>query len=90
MPEPRSPVTPVTLTLFSRPGCHLCELALEELEPRCRDAGVLLQVADVDERDDWRNRYGQRIPVLATDEQELAAWPIDWSAVASWLQGHRD
>jgi glutaredoxin len=73
------------LTLYSRPGCHLCETVLEDLEPRCRAAGVVLTVADVDRHDEWRRMYGERIPVLVADGREIAAWPFDWAAVSNCL-----
>jgi hypothetical protein len=75
------------LTVFSRQGCHLCELLIEELEPLCRAHGVRLQVRDVDDDDRWRERYGSRVPVLCTaDGGELSGWPFDRERVSAWLQ----
>jgi len=73
------------LVLFSRPGCHLCELALEELEPLCRAAGVALRVRDVDGDPALAERYGLRIPVLCAGDTELTAWPLDRARVLAWL-----
>lgn len=74
------------LTVFSRPGCHLCELAVEELEPLCRAAGVALRVLDVDESAEWRDAYGLRIPVVCGGTEELSGWPLDRARVADWLR----
>jgi len=76
-----------TLVLLGRPGCHLCEEALERLEPICRSAGFGLRAADVDASDIWRERHGLRIPVLLDGETELGAWPFDWNALATRLVG---
>jgi hypothetical protein len=57
-----------SLVLLGRPGCHLCEEFEEELRAHPAYAGVTLEQADVDSRDDWRASYGRRIPVLL-DEQ---------------------
>jgi len=73
------------LIVYSRPGCHLCELLLEQLEPMCRSAGVRLDVQDVDTREEWRRLYGERIPVVCAGEEELSAWPFDRDRVSRWL-----
>ena len=58
-PRPRVPVT-----LYTRPGCHLCE-ELERLV-RAQRLGVELDWTrvDVDSSPDLAQRYGERIPVL--------------------------
>ncbi|MEO7387151.1 MAG: glutaredoxin family protein, partial [Gammaproteobacteria bacterium] len=59
------------LVVYSRRGCHLCELMLEELVPLCRDRATL-RVLDVDSREDWRQNYGNRVPVLCRGDQEVS------------------
>lgn len=52
------------LLLLGRPGCHLCEDFLSDLiaaHPRLEGR---VNVVNVDERPDWREVYGRRIPVL--------------------------
>lgn len=73
------------LTLLSRPGCHLCEEALELLEPRCRAYGVRLRVVDVDGDQALRDRYGLRIPVVMAGDSELCAWPLYEAQLAAWF-----
>ena len=74
------------LTIYSRPGCHLCEHAIEQVEPMCHSAGVALRVVDVDADDAWREQYGLRIPVICGSGQELSAGPLDLGRIARWLQ----
>jgi hypothetical protein len=74
------------LVVYGRPGCHLCELAIEELEPHCRAAGVALRVVDVDGNERWREAYGLRIPVVCADGQELSGWPLDRPRILGWLR----
>jgi hypothetical protein len=60
------PTRPVLL-LLGRPDCQLCEEfrdALEEAFPGRYD----VQEACVDDRADWRERFGTRIPVLMTPD----------------------
>jgi hypothetical protein len=72
------------LTLWSRRGCHLCELMIEELIPLCRGQ-VRLTVLDVDTQADWRERYGLRVPVLCIGEREICAVRLDRAAVLKVL-----
>jgi hypothetical protein len=74
------------LTIFSRPGCHLCELLIEELEPLCRDPAVRLHVVNVDERSEWRARYGSRVPVVCSGTTEISGYPLERAAVLAWLR----
>jgi len=48
--------------LLTRPDCHLCEEFRDEL--LAQFAGIELDEACVDDRADWRERFGTRIPVL--------------------------
>jgi Glutaredoxin-like domain (DUF836) len=73
------------LIVLSRPGCHLCEQAIEQIEPMCRSSGVALRVVDVDADTATRERYGPRIPVILGSGQELSAWPLDLGRIAGWL-----
>ncbi len=58
------------LLLLSRPGCHLCEEFRAALEAAFPGRFELCD-ACVDERPDWRRRYGARIPVLLSEDGSL-------------------
>ena len=74
-----------SLILYSRPGCHLCELLLDELRPMLGPSDEV-RIVDISENADLTRRYGLRIPVLHTGTQELSAWPFDRARVASYLK----
>lgn len=63
----------VRATLFTRPGCHLCEDALAELETLRARHPHTLELVDISVDDDLAGRYGERIPVLKIGEREYAA-----------------
>jgi hypothetical protein len=50
--------------LLTRPECHLCEEFREALREAQPEVAARTDVVDVDSRDDWRQRFGLRIPVL--------------------------
>ena len=68
------------LTVYSRAGCHLCELFIEELLPLARSRGDV-QVRDIDTREDWTRDYGLRIPVLEIDGRFVCQYHLDRDAV---------
>jgi hypothetical protein len=51
------------LVLLGRPDCHLCEAFRAELE-QAFPGRFDLREACVDDRADWREQFGMRIPVL--------------------------
>jgi len=74
----------VTLTLYSRPECHLCETLLADLGPLLRD-DVIVETVDVDSSVALERRYGLRIPVLTAGELELSGYPLDRDRVRRYL-----
>ena len=75
----------VTLTLYSRPECHLCESLLADLMPLL-PADVLVETVDVDSTVALERRYGLRIPVLTAGEIELSGYPLDRESVRRFLE----
>jgi glutaredoxin len=62
-----------TLTLYSRPGCHLCDDARVVLER----IGEPFDEIDIDSDDELFKRYLERIPVVALDGEELYDFFVD-------------
>jgi glutaredoxin len=67
----------VQVTLFSRPGCHLCDLARDVITAeRDRTAFDLIEV-DVSTEDALELEYGIRIPVVLIDGVEAFEIEVD-------------
>jgi hypothetical protein len=79
-------VTPPVFTVYSRPGCHLCEDFIAALLPLCRGRARIV-VEDVDRDPGWREAWGLRIPVLVVDGREICAVRVDPEAVTALLAG---
>ncbi|MFJ3485233.1 glutaredoxin family protein [Pseudomonas sp. NPDC090202] len=72
--------------LFGTLGCHLCEIAEAELMPLV-EHGLLVELIDITEREDWNQKYELRIPVLRrTDTGAELDWPFDAAQVAHFLR----
>lgn len=59
----------LSVTLYSRPGCRLCEDARRELVAAAPAATV--EVVDVDTNPQLSERYGLDIPVAVQGSREL-------------------
>jgi glutaredoxin len=70
-----------TVTLYSRPGCHLCDEAREVLERVRARAPFTLQEVDIETDDALHARYLERIPVVALDGEELFDYFVDEEAL---------
>jgi glutaredoxin len=57
----------VHVVLFTRAGCHLCEVALEELTRAQHDHGFALEKTDVDTDPELAARCGDSVPVFTVD-----------------------
>jgi glutaredoxin len=66
-----------TLTLYGRPGCHLCDDARAQLLTLRSELGFELVERDIEADDDLLRRYLERIPVVALGEEELFDFFVD-------------
>ena len=72
------------LYVYSRCGCHLCDLLLEELLPLVR--GLLeVEVRDIDSREDWKQRYDVRIPVVEFEGEVVSQYRLDRASIETVL-----
>jgi glutaredoxin len=74
-----------TVTLYTRPGCHLCDEARADLERVRDEVEFLLDEVDITEDDALHARYLERIPVVALDGEELFDFYVDEEALRARL-----
>ena len=65
------------LTLYGKPGCHLCDDARRAVERATAGRDVVLERVDVSLDPTLNARYGQRIPVLDIDGETAFELFID-------------
>jgi glutaredoxin len=61
-----------TVTVYSKPDCHLCERAKEVVERCRRQIDFALEVIDLSQDPQLLERYGNDIPVILLDGNEIA------------------
>lgn len=72
------------IEVYSRRGCHLCELLVEELLDLSRGRAEVL-VHDIDTRPDWQARYGSAVPVVESGGKRICRHRLDRDAVLALL-----
>ncbi len=75
MPRRDGPVT-TTLTLYTRPGCHLCDDMKAIIDRVARRLPLTVEVVDISADPDLEARYGLEIPVLMVNGAKAAKYRI--------------
>ena len=70
-------MTTPRVTLYSRPGCHLCDAAREVVARVCEDLGEQWVEVDIDSDDDLADRFRDEIPVTFVDGAQHDFWRVD-------------
>jgi glutaredoxin len=74
--------------MYSRPGCHLCDLAREVIEVERVRAGFTFEEIDVEGDDALELRYGIRIPVVTFDGVERFEIEVHPAELAELVGSH--
>ena len=81
--------TPPLLTVYGRGYCHLCDDMIAALHALQGRFTFDVKVVDVDADDALEARFGEKVPVLMCDEQELCHYFLDEPVVTAYLSNLR-
>ena len=78
----------IVLTLYSRPGCHLCDEMKAVVQRAVRASGMPVAVEEIDisTNPDLEARYGLEIPVLLVDGRKAAKYRVAEGELARILR----
>jgi len=69
------------VVLYSRSGCHLCDIALETLEKLQRElsqeAPFEIEVLLIDGNEDLEKRFGEQVPVTYIEGSPHDFWRVE-------------
>ena len=65
------------VTLYSKPGCHLCDDARAIVEQVCAELDVGWTEVDISADDRLFAEYGEQIPVTFVDGKQHDFWRVD-------------
>ena len=70
-------MTGVRVTVYGKPGCHLCEDAVEVVARVCAELGTTYAEVDITADPDLQRRFGEQIPVTFVDGAQHDFWRVD-------------
>ena len=79
--------SPRTITLLTRPGCHLCDDARAVIARVAADLGVGWDERDITRSEADLREYGEMIPVTLIDGVQHDFWRVDESRLRRALAG---
>jgi glutaredoxin len=65
------------VTLYTRPGCHLCDEAKAVILPLLEEFRATLREVNIDEDPQLAARYGLDIPVIFVEAHKVAKHRVD-------------
>jgi glutaredoxin len=78
-------VTP-RVTLYGKPGCHLCDEARLVVARVCTEMGEEYTEVDITTDPVLAQRYGEEIPVTLVDGEQHDFWRVDPERLAQALR----
>ena len=78
-------MTPARVVVYSKPGCHLCEVAEATVALLCDELGVGWERIDILDDPELMATYGEQIPVTFVDGKQHDFWRVDPDRLRSAL-----
>ena len=75
------------LVLYTRAGCHLCDVAKEALARVAAATGETWHEVDIDSDRELLEEYNDRIPVVMLDGREHGYWQVEEARLLRDLAG---
>ena len=75
--ENKPPGQPLEVTLYTRPGCHLCDEAKLRIAPLLVEFGARLREVNIDADPELHERYNLDVPVIFLADRKIAKHRID-------------
>jgi len=86
MSESRNARSEIELTLYSRPGCHLCEEMKAQLTPIAARYRVAVREINIDSDAALREKFNEEVPVLFLGEKKIAKYFLDLAQLERQLR----
>ncbi|HEX4641858.1 MAG TPA: glutaredoxin family protein [Candidatus Acidoferrales bacterium] len=80
---------PRDVTIYSRPGCHLCEEAKAQMAPLLKEFGARLTEINIDADAELRARYDYDVPVIFLGARKAAKHRVDLEGLRRQLREAR-
>jgi glutaredoxin len=75
------------ITLYGRPGCHLCDEARTVIEAVCAELGESYVELSIDDDPELQQRFANEIPVTFVDGKQHDFWRVSPERLRRVLRG---
>lgn len=75
------------VTLYGKPGCHLCDDARQVVSRVCAELGESYTEVDITSDPELLRRFGEEIPVTYVDGEQHDFWRVDPTRLTRALTG---
>lgn len=65
------------VTIYSRSGCHLCEIAIDKVKSVKNEFDFDLQIKLIDNSLELEKEYGEQVPVIMINDKIHDYWRVD-------------
>jgi glutaredoxin len=65
------------VTVYSRTGCHLCEIAIDRIKSTMSDLKFELDIKLIDDDINLQEQYGEQVPVILIEGKVHDYWRVD-------------
>jgi glutaredoxin len=65
------------VTVYSRTGCHLCEIAIDRIKATMSDLKFELDIKLIDDDPSLQEQYGEQVPVILIEGKVHDYWRVD-------------
>ncbi len=81
--------TDARVVVYTREGCHLCEIAEAQVAEICASTGDSWKRIDIDGDPDLRERFTEQVPVTFVDGAQHDFWRVDPARLTKALSKRR-
>ena len=65
------------VTIYSRSGCHLCEMAIDRINSTLNELDFELDIKLIDDDIKLQEEFGEQVPVILIDGTVHDYWRVD-------------
>ncbi len=65
------------VTFYTRKGCHLCDVARDQLERLRGEADFALEFVDIDGDEELRRKFNDEVPVIFINGRKAFKYRVD-------------
>ncbi len=77
----------MNVTLYTRKGCHLCDVMKDQLDMIRKENPFELSIFDIDLDPQLRALYHEEVPVLMVEGKKVAKYRLDDAMLLRRLRG---